>query len=251
MGVDQKAFPQYLYKFRADNDFTAKIFTDNELWFSNPLDFNDPYDCSTPINIKTPLSEIKKWLISVGVHQLNVDELAKKLQKNPNLMKDSTEKALREMGVCCFTTRLDSILQWSHYADYHKGLSLKFDITEHPDFFTIPIIVSYRNVMQHYNHFCHSNRIVEYLIQPKSTEWSYESEIRVVKSSNNIKTNGGNRAFKFKDSALKEVVFGAKTPDTVIDKYKKLCAIHNKGHVQFSKMELGSGTHYELVKKAI
>ena len=102
--------------------------------------------------------------------------------------------------------------------------------------------------MQHYNHFTQSQKIVEYLIQPKFHEWSYESEIRVVKPETLMQQNGNNRAFKYKDSALREVIFGTKTPAAVKNKYRQLCANHNKGHVQFFEMQLDNGVHYKLNK---
>lgn len=250
IGVNQKSYPQYLYKYRADNSFTKKIITDNEMWFSNPNVFNDPYDCNTPINQNTPLADIKAWLQSVDFApaHTDTDTLADQLKQNPNLMKQNINNALSKTGVCCFSTLYDSILQWSHYSDYHKGICLKFDILENPDFFALPIIVSYRKVMQHYNHFIQSDKIVEYLIQPKFDAWSYESEIRVVKHENLMTQNGGNRAFKFKDSCLKEVIFGVGTPAPIKTKYRQLCANNNKGHVKFSEMELDGGVHYKLNK---
>lgn len=163
-------------------------------------------------------------------------------------MKDSTGKALSKTGVCCFSTMDDSILQWSHYSNYHTGVCLKFDILKDPDFFNTLIIVSYRKIMHHYNHFTQSNKIVEYVIQPKFSDWAYESEIRVVKPETLMKQNNGNRTFKFKNIALKEVIFGANTPNSVKTKYKQLCANNNKTHVQFYKMELDNGVHYKLNK---
>lgn len=248
IGVEAKSFPQFLFKYRADNPFTEKIISDNELYFSNPRDFNDPYDCNTPINTNTSLNDIKIWLRSVGIAPAHIDNLANQLKANPNVMKDATDNVLNQTGVCCFSTMDDSILQWSHYSDYHKGICLKFDIAEDPDLFYIPLIVSYRKVMQHYNHFTQSQNIVEYLIQPKFHEWSYESEVRVVKPETLMLQNGKNRAFKYKDSALKEVIFGTKTPDIVKNKYRQLCANHNKGHVQFFEMQLDNGVHYKLNK---
>lgn len=251
LGVAQKAYPQYLYKYRADNHYTENIITQNELWFADPSLFNDPFDCNTPINPHTPLAEIKKWLLSVGILKNNIDRLAEEIQRNPNIMKDQTEKALKRTGVCCFSSLEDNILQWSHYSDYHQGVCLKFDVLENPDFFVTPIIVSYRRVMQHYNHFTHAQNIIEYLIRPKYYEWSYESEVRIVKPEPLINANGNQRAFKFKNEALKEIIFGAKASTAVIDKYKKLCKDNNKNHVQFFRMALGDSTHYELIKHAI
>jgi hypothetical protein len=249
--VDAKSYPQHIFKYRSHNCNTVKIITQNELWFSNPLLFNDPYDCNTPINTLTSLEDIKNWLEEVNVEQKYVDDLANQLKKKPNLMKEETENGMGKLGVCCFSTMDDSILQWSHYSDYHQGICLKFDIKQDPLFFEYLVIVAYRKVMQHYNHFTQSKNIVDYLIRPKFHEWSYESEIRIVKTADNIQKNQGNRAFRFKDKALKEVIFGTKTPDSIIETYRQLCAENNKKHVAFYKMELGNGVHYELIKRQI
>ncbi len=251
IGVNQKSFPEHINKYRADGEHTENIIKTNQLWFANPLEFNDPYDCNTPINVNTQLNDIKNWLKSVGIHQQYIDSLATQLKANPNLMKDSTESALSKSGVCCFSTLEDNILQWSHYSDYHKGICLKFNITKDPDFFMIPIIVSYRRVMQHYNHFIQAAKIIEYLIQPKYFECSYESEIRIVKTEVAMKANKMNRAFKFKDEALEEVIFGAKATQATIEKYKDLCNKNSKQHVKFNKMKLGTGLHYELIKERL
>lgn len=250
IGVNQQSFPQYLFKYRADNSNTKKILTKNELWFCNPLEFNDPYDCNTPINTTTTLEDIKKWLLSIGVFNDNIDFWATQLKNNPNILSESTKNAVSEFGICCFSTLEDSILQWSHYSDYHKGVCFKFDITVDPDFFMFPLIVSYRNVMQHYNHLVHSKNIIDYLIRPKFSMWSYESEIRIIKSKDAI-ANNGSRAFKFKNDALKEIIFGTNASNTLIAKYKKLCKLHGKSHVKFYKMELANGFHYGLTKKEL
>ena len=248
IGVEQKAYPRNLFKYRSLGQFTEKIITDNEVYFSDPLIFNDPYDCNTPINVATPLSDIKVWLHSVGIDPAQVDYYANILKDNPDAMREATELAMSKLGLCCFSTLEDSILEWSHYSDYHKGICLKFDITEDPEFFFLPVIVAYRKVMQHYNHFVSPNKVVEYLIKPKYSDWSYESEIRIVKYETMIAANRGSRAFKYKNNALKEVIFGAKATDATIAHYKALCAAHGKAHVQFFRMILGTGTHYELVK---
>jgi len=246
--IELKAYPQYLFKYRKDNDNTERIITQNQLWFSNPLDFNDPFDCNIPITGTSTLEEIKDWLKSIGTAPSEIEAYSHLLKTNPNLMKQKTEAALREIGVCCFSTMHDNILQWSHYSDYHKGICLKFDIKEDPDTFTIPIIVAYRKVMQHYNHFIHSKNIVDYLIKPKYFEWAYESEIRIVKIHSMIQKNKGLRAFRFNDLALKEIIFGVKTPENIKQKYRQLCAANNKSHVQFSEMRLDSGHHYNMIK---
>jgi hypothetical protein len=248
IGVAQKAFPRFLFKYRMDGPHTESIFTHNELRFSNPHLFNDPYDCNTPINIHTPLEDIRTWLRNVGVDAALVNRFAEELRHNPNFMKEATEHALSELGICCFSTNETSILQWSHYSDYHKGICIKFDITHSPEFFFNPVIVAYRQVMPHYNHFTMQEKLVDHLIRPKSAEWSYESEIRIVKTAQYMAQNGGNRNFRFHDNSMREVIFGAKTPEDIKEKYQRLCADNNKAHVQFFEMRLDDGPHYKLIK---
>ncbi len=210
MGVKQKSYPQYLFKFRTCNHHTENIITNNELWFSNPLDFNDPFDCNIPISSSFSIDQIKDWLKdSCGITDISeINDLSSKLHANPDIVKNASIKAMQEMGVCCFSADEYSILQWSHYSNYHKGICLKFDITKNPELFDIPVIVYYRNIMPHYNHITQSKKIVEYLIQPKFHQWSYENEVRVVKTKSLMNANRDNRVFKYKDEALVEIIFG-------------------------------------------
>ena len=251
IGIKQKSFPHNLVKYRSDDMYTENMLQKNEIWFSNPLLFNDPYDCNTPIDINTTYEEIIAWLKDTGVEERFHDIYAQELLKNPNAMKEKTEDAMKNLRVCCFSTLENSIIQWSYYSAYHKGLCFVFDIEKDLEFFTLPIIVGYRDVIQHYNHFIHKNNIVEYLIKPKYSGWSYESEVRIVKTRPQASISDKGDVFNYKDETLKEIIFGANaTKDTII-KYKNLCRSYNKAHVKFFKMELGHGVHYELWKQPV
>ncbi len=35
----------FLYKYRADNKYTEKVFTEQKIWLSNAKDLNDPFEC--------------------------------------------------------------------------------------------------------------------------------------------------------------------------------------------------------------
>ena len=247
LGVKQKVFPQFLNKYRSNSAFTKRIITASELYFCNPLEFNDPYDCNTPINRETPLEDVKNWLkLFAKADDAVIDELATRIQNDPSFMEKETKKTIAKTGICCFSTLDDSILQWSHYSEYHRGMCFKFDITQDTEFFYNPLIVHYKNVMQHYNHFSHRDKIVEYLVQAKFSDWSYESEVRVVKPE----IGETNRLLKFKDPALLEIIFGTNTPLAVMEEYMELCRKH-KPHIRFFKMKLSSGLHYGLEKHAL
>lgn len=152
------------------------------------------------------------------------------------------------MGICCFSTLDDNILLWSYYSDGHKGICLKFDTTEDVVVFKELVVVSYEKELRHYNHFLDSKKSADYFIKPKSLKWSHESEIRIVKTKYDIIENENKRTFKFRSQALKEIIFGKNTPDCIIREYKQLCIKHNKEHVKFYKMQLGSEDNFQLIK---
>ncbi len=140
---------------------------------------------------------------------------------------------------------------WSHYTNDHKGMCLKFDILEDSDFFTTAIPVRYVNTMPLYNHFSDRELIIEKIIQPKSKDWDYEKEIRIVKTNEDIKKNKVNQAFKFKPTALRKIIFGCKATQTTIEKYKRLCNVEEFKHVKFSMMEQMTDGTFGLIEKEI
>lgn len=255
MNIELKHIPQHLYKYRRLNDHTEKIITCNEMYFSSPNDFNDPFDCKIPMDTKNvSVSEIKDYLVKAGVKQQELEKLTNAFKDDPNkflvLLREKTENTINSMGICCFSSNDDNILMWSHYADYHRGICLKFDIKEDIPFFTIPVTVNYRHLLPHYNPYQREDT-VEHVIRPKYAEWAYESEIRIVKVVQWIRDNDNERVFKFKDTALKEIIFGTKTTNDDIIKYKKLCCGSGKPDVQFSQMKLDTDSTCYKLKRVV
>jgi hypothetical protein len=254
-GIKNGQYPAFVYKFRkADDCNTESIVTNNELWFSNPYDFNDPYDCNVPLDTEEDKKVVREYLGSIKVTDIDLD--------TPDLIQEKIKKDIKKVlsrfGVCCFSKGFNDILQWSHYADNHRGICLKFDLLELckglGDFF-IPLPVHYQMELPHYNHCKEEqrNNIADIIIKPKSCCWRYEQEIRIVKQGLVSKSDSDmieqqKRKVVFSPNALVEIIFGAKA--TVENHYKHLCANNSDlKHVKFSNMELGKGKYYELIKK--
>lgn len=249
--IVQNIIPRYLYKYRqltqekVMNIHTKKIITDNELFFSNPADFNDPYDCTIPIHSNLSEEEIKKRSESLGLSENHF--LIEFMKNHSDFIKLSMLKKIENIGVCCFSSLYDSILMWSHYADFHRGICFKFDILEDPDFFLEPLVVKYTKI-QPGCYFLKKDqkKEIERFAQRKFTDWSYESEVRILKSKEEItynkkptdKDDDHARIFTFNDKALVEIIFGNNTSDEDIKIVKKLCKTCGKEHVKFSQMEL-------------
>jgi hypothetical protein len=96
------------------------------------------------------------------------------------LVKSSYLKSLETTAVCCFTSKVDSILFWSHYADSHSGVCFEFEENlVHPLFFSYEVeYVDDRPFVVWDGELNES--IFRSLVLKKSTEWSYECERRMV-----------------------------------------------------------------------
>ena len=254
--ISEKIVPRYLYRYcslkkLADQDkkdvinsHTESILTANELHFTNPKDFNDPYDCTFPINNNSSKEEIKLWTDSNGFSANHF--LVGFMQNHPDFIKAFMLKKIENIGICCFSSLCDSILMWSHYADYHKGICLKFDILKDPDFFFNPLVVQYTKILPGCYFLNKNQEEMEKVVQRKFSDWSYESEVRILKSAEDLQNNkkptdkdeNRSRIFNFNNNALVEVIFGDKTDEKTIEYIKNLCNNHDKRHVKFSKMKL-------------
>lgn len=230
---------QYLYKYRPlNNENTMKIINDKELWFSDPSIFNDPFDCkmlsksnkqdAELIESMFPNIPLKKGIISKTI-QINNPHFNK-------LVNESIQKVLSIHGICCFSELNNNILMWSHYADSHKGVCLKFDLLSDPDLFTLPIKVKYLEEYPEGDFLKEQEEFIFNMLKSKSTDWEYEREVRIYKQKKG--------AIKFKKEALKEVIFGCKTEEKDIEEFKTL-VIKNGFNVDFYKAK-ASNTHYRL-----
>ena len=271
----KKTIPNYLYQYTSV-DSAIKIIASGKLKFTSPAKFNDPYDCNTPMDITDPKSaefdeKVEKWSLSNGVPPILIPNFKEQLKMDPEFIQKAAKTAINNIGICCFSTLEDSILMWSHYANYHKGICLKFDVSKDLNFFITPCMVHYSQIMPRFNFFRQDPNQIKELIRTKFTDWSYESEVRILKSDteiqNNKKVNATNdegaRLFKFDDNALVEIIFGEKTSAEDIKIIKEICQNPKRSHIKFSQMKLKQDVknlkdnqdnkeiHYGLVKEEL
>lgn len=243
---------QLLYKYRnADDEYTENIFTEKALWFAHPKDFNDPFDCWANIQALD-----KKSLSNTLVQRNSFDAtraylIKEGLKKFTHYdLKQNVDAVLNQIGVCCMSMNCRNILMWSHYAHYHQGLCLEFDILQDPDFFCLTLPVKYVDSMPEYYYPVDNDYLVNKIIQPKSSDWEYEGEVRVVKPQSEIEKNGS-QAFLFNPKTLRKIIFGCKAHKTVIEKYKNLCYKNGFKHVKFTQIRQKKNGSFELEEKSI
>ena len=220
--------PKYLYKFRSFRDKNhMAMLTDNELFFSSPDKFNDPFDCNVPIRYDdfTKTEFIRHWTAAFrrSLPKARDFEIRKKVKEFYNqcrslsgreMMVEYQEKTIKKMrstdiGIFSLTANLNSILSWSHYADWHRGfcvgfhtLNLKAFLEKLGPFLDLrsvdyteeyPIINGYKASDEE-----KTNKIV----WTKSKDWEYEHEYRV------LWLNGANKTLKIPDGIIGRVVLG-------------------------------------------
>lgn len=129
-------------------------------------------------------------------------EAAKKRDVLLQNVKEDTDMAMKSVQehsyIACFSERIDSILMWSHYADYHKGFALEYDFTanqtndiQSQDLFPVMYSETPYNAKDIVSWFVlkkHGTEMplpdVNYWLKAalfKAKEWEYENEWRLLK----------------------------------------------------------------------
>lgn len=132
--------PEILYKYRSFDARSISMLANNQIYFASPLDFNDPFDCAAhehmfetlnPQSLEF-LANIHPQVSSENITPENTERLIEAIQLHPEIQKiiaeqkDVLPKFLNETGILCLSSCNDSILMWSHYANYHKGFCIGF-----------------------------------------------------------------------------------------------------------------------------
>jgi hypothetical protein len=113
-----------------------------------------------------------------------------------------TKVALSEKhGLLCFAKSWHNPVQWTHYADNHRGLCLGFDIPDH-----LPRQVSYVNSRFNWPSVIDESFMVQ-LLFTKFSHWSYEDEYRLYTTLEDCEN--GLYYYNFGDTlTLKQVIVG-------------------------------------------
>lgn len=148
--------PKFLYKFltlernNSNISYALENLKNNNLTFQSPLNFNDPYDSLANVDSQKQFQYFEDSLqlentIFESCCDLLDDKFKlennrqynaqyRKIQVAKNQFEEKTllilTKFLRNFRICCFSETKDSILMWSHYANYHKGICISYNFEE-------------------------------------------------------------------------------------------------------------------------
>jgi Protein of unknown function (DUF2971) len=228
--------PEILYKYRNWSDcYHKKLITDFELFFASPLSFNDPFDFQISIRYDKLTQQERKdiyrdELVKRGCsHGLELEKVAENLSINgpladPNNLEktmDNLQNRMNKYGVVSLSSKADSILMWSHYANNHSGFCVGFDIPSlRRDIQPQVYDVQYREIYPELIPRLGSEGILNLIeiARTKFKAWEYESEYRLAK------VDYANTVFKLSERHFKSILLGCTMP---IEKKKELKEILN------------------------
>lgn len=208
---------QYLYKYRAVNDRLEQILAYNELYFASPSEFNDPFDCKTPVLYRGGDDDFRNFYLGIlrekypsySVEKLNqmADEILRMgRHRDQDFLKKIERETIQEtssrIGVFCLSEIDDDILMWSHYADGHRGICLKFDASAPQSVFVGALPIKYQKQYPMLNRFTSSDEErLDATLLTKSEHWVYEKEWRIIEKQ-------GSGWYKFPEHLLFGVILG-------------------------------------------
>jgi len=223
--------PDFIYKYITTEN-AIKILENKTLWFTSPKDYNDPFDCNINLLDLTPRDEDIISVIKKNIfYREGVRREIQKNRKNPYRIKKQTSEQLQNhiynSGVCCFSEMNNNNLMWAHYADNHKGLCLKFK-SSIEEIGTMTAKVNYKKEYSKINFWTGEGNAILHLIFTKSTDWSYEREIRIFRMLEKGKT-------PFDLSNLTEIIFGCRTDRGAIAKIKGIIKQIGYTHIKYKQ----------------
>ncbi|QUM75536.1 DUF2971 domain-containing protein [Moritella sp. 24] len=270
--------PSAYYKYM-DQRTLLLLLKNKTIKFTDPLKFNDPMDSAVP-DIQINGNLLKKAMIRELESQFGDDlnerksEIDKEITRDlPKLKRDFSEfsnelrdkwpEIISHYRILSLTAKNDNLLMWSHYADEHRGVVVKFK--SNPSI-GIPKKVDYFKGHQSLNNFfnnmmaliikkearsgfsdSHSNVASELTVRAmfkyffmKRAEWSYENEYRIVYrkcSERIVNINDNLDVVKFDEKDIESVIIGSSvTPHRA--KRLKLLISRRIPHVKVTKYQI-------------
>lgn len=224
-------FPQEpLFKFLSTApgttpDWKTRVtqLLDGKAYLPSPSQFNDPFDCvptigipSTPEEFATGRDEFIRR-IQKAKPGLTFEDIASYLDRLvgtggiPALVEFARmafDQGGDAMGVFCLCECAHNVLMWSHYANNHQGLALRFNFAGRERSNLLPLWkVKYQDerprVMRFFNGAKEGMAFMEALCT-KADFWRYEQEWRF------LEPNGAGTIREFDPVVIDGVILGAK-----------------------------------------
>lgn len=232
-----------LYKFRPIDKRLLESLVNRSLYFAKPSTLNDPFDCH--IDLRRALKRAESSATGDRKNLLSSFLGNRKFFENWQSTFDS-------LGVCCFSRDNRDTLLWSHYADAHRGLCLKYEFRAsyflseefhlttmgNVEYFAEPMTEWLKNAPTDMTKFIEG--LVHLFAKTKNPAWAYEREARIFRPPG---------VYKCSEPFLNQVCFGLRTPPADIDLAVNLAGKYS-GCTMFNKM-VPDETEFGFIEKPL
>lgn len=243
--IKEKHIPRYIYKYSKISNNLKESLLNSELWFATPGSFNDPFDCQYDDQTDWNEDNVRRLVretIKITGEKINPEDVVRISRKNPEIITDFVSKNIKEVtknkGLFCCSASPKKALMWAHYADSHKGVCLKLDISKDVDLFEFTHPVKYYYKYPKFDYF-KKNGLVNRILA-KSSDWKYEDEIRTIQDNSGL--------YKFNKECLKEVIFGKIADEREIEIIRKIVE-NNYDNVKFKRIRFKKNSYRFMLEK--
>ena len=225
------------FKFRSINKNLIDSLIRSCLYFAPRYRLNDPFDSSVDITraIETAID------LSSASNKLGLLSL----RDDPDFV-DRFNKAVDGIGICSFSLTLKETLMWSHYADDHRGLALRYDfpmsyLNDEDRFLGVSKAHYESNRVSSWltenskdsalDHQGFVMSLLKILLTSKAPAWEYEEESRL------FRTETG--SFEVPRSMLRSIIFGLRTSPEDIELIRSIVSSY------YEEVTFGQATRTE------
>lgn len=235
---------KFLYRYYSNIDYALDVVINKRMYFSLQSEFNDPFDCLPKFSLIACKNDgVQYWseLLRLGELYNNPSiseiELEAKIKNTLNgrshpsieWLKDYEQEREQGIGerlkgirICCFAKSPRNQMLWAHYASNHCGVVFQFRTKYMADGETgkrkmFPVTYYKKPIsLPEYIKFFKRGiddplEYARFQYCSKSQEWSCENEVRLFSRQKYV---------HFPEQMLSGVIFGIKTPDSIIEKFK-------------------------------
>jgi hypothetical protein len=214
----------YLYKYSVISDKynnTENLLRNSKIRLNSPDEFNDPFDLNILPRADLHEEDMRKWIeeqAEKSINAINRDLIYKLLTsgdfRKPECAKGIIEGSLtggiRTHGIYCFSKQWRSIPMWSHYADKHKGICIRFNIDKESEMSKYLTEVDY--VFEYPQVYINEEKEYGKFFKSKFISWQHESEVRI------IKPKACGEYLRLNENEIDAVIFGIKSEGKEIEK---------------------------------
>jgi hypothetical protein len=212
------------FKYRAIDKRLAEQLVNSEMYFPHRAQLNDPFDCNVDI--------VKALDHAIASGACKQPELLQRFRQDEEVTHRFSTN-VGEMGIGSFSLTNNETLLWSHYADDHRGVVLRYDfpksfLDNENEILGVSAVSYAPNAISdwltenaHLYRDDHSEFIIGLLkkvLMSKAPAWEHEQEARIVRPQSGL--------FTLPREFLMCVIFGLQTSAqdeklarSLVDKY--------------------------------